>query len=191
MKYGFIKTKLDGTEHRFGTINKVQEEFRYTLPKVLDQGSNPICVPCSISAYLNWDLNSKDGNDTRDNNINVQDIFKHGGKEDGMLFKDAFNYLISLKKLNIYALVGGIEPLKTAIELNGPCVAALPVYNSTSNDFWNGAEYEGGHAISIVGWNKEGFIIRNSWGQSFGDNGYTTLPYSQFNKFIEIWTLIK
>ena len=34
-----------------------------------------------------------------------------------------------------------------------------------------------GHAILIVGWNETGFIIQNSWGKNWGDNGYAILPY--------------
>lgn len=30
----------------------------------------------------------------------------------------------------------------------------------------------------------------DSWGTSFGRGGYTTLPYSQFNKVREAWTLL-
>jgi len=30
----------------------------------------------------------------------------------------------------------------------------------------------GGHAVSIVGYTKDYFIIRNSWGPSWGDNGF-------------------
>lgn len=35
----------------------------------------------------------------------------------------------------------------------------------------------GGHAILIIGWNETGFIIQNSWGESWGDHGTAILPY--------------
>lgn len=34
----------------------------------------------------------------------------------------------------------------------------------------------GGHAICIVGYDKDYWIFRNSWGTSFGNEGYGTLP---------------
>lgn len=37
----------------------------------------------------------------------------------------------------------------------------------------------GGHAVSIVGYNRlnQRFLIRNSWGTSWGSRGYFTMPY--------------
>lgn len=38
----------------------------------------------------------------------------------------------------------------------------------------------GGHAVAIVGYDnvKQWFIVRNSWGTSWGDKGYCYMPYS-------------
>jgi len=38
----------------------------------------------------------------------------------------------------------------------------------------------GGHAVTLVGFNDETkqFIVRNSWGTAWGQNGYFTLPYA-------------
>ena len=36
----------------------------------------------------------------------------------------------------------------------------------------------GGHAVMICGWNKTGWIIQNSWGKNWGDNGRFILPFS-------------
>lgn len=61
---------------------------------------------------------------------------------------------------------------------------------SYNDDFWNGDEFMGGHAVAVVGYDETGLIIKNSWGTSFGRGGYTTLPYNQFNKVREAWTLL-
>lgn len=34
-----------------------------------------------------------------------------------------------------------------------------------------------GHMMLIIGWNESGFIIQNSWGSEWGDNGLAILPY--------------
>ncbi|MGI8582012.1 MAG: C1 family peptidase [Chitinophagaceae bacterium] len=37
-----------------------------------------------------------------------------------------------------------------------------------------------GHAISVVGYTKEGFIIQNSWGTGWGHKGFAILPYEDW-----------
>lgn len=38
----------------------------------------------------------------------------------------------------------------------------------------------GGHAFAIVGYNKEGFWVQNSWGESWGDNGVALWTYEDW-----------
>lgn len=182
MNYGYIKSKLTGEESKFKTIAKTPKEFKYKLPKVFDQGDKPICTACASHAFLNWE-HHKD--------FDLTTIFKNSQPEkEGAQLKNVFYYLKNEKLIDDYSIIGSIQTLKTAIILNGPCIGALPVYND-SLTFWKGSVLQGGHAIAITGWNDEGFIIRNSWGTSWGNNGYTILPYKDFNKFLELWTLIK
>ncbi len=205
VKFGFEPSVIDGTEHIFGAAGIQQQlpktySYRRFLPGVLNQGSESICVPCSISAYLNWKENLQTGS-KKDNKIDYHEIYKirtnHG---EGMTFKEAFKYLrhhgVSSKsgnlKINEYAMVKSIEDLRGALVMNGPCVGALPVY-SDRPEFWNkipGDGFYGYHAISIVGYNQEGFIIRNSWGTGFGNGGYTTIKFGEFNKLLEVWTIV-
>lgn len=35
----------------------------------------------------------------------------------------------------------------------------------------------GNHALTIFGWNNDGWLIANSWGTDFGDSGTAILPY--------------
>jgi hypothetical protein len=39
---------------------------------------------------------------------------------------------------------------------------------------------DGGHAIAIVGYTPQGFIIQNSWGPDWGAGGFALLPYEDF-----------
>ena len=206
MNYGFIPSKMDGTEVKFKKIKdfEIPEEYSYKkyMPEVINQGQRPICVPCSLSAYVNWSINTDTGDGKVDNKVNLDEIYESRttGGNDGMTFKDALKFLKhegvdtkeGVETIDRYALVGSFITLKQALILNGPCVGALPVYNSYAYDFWNkmdGDNLEGGHAVSIVGYNKEGFIIRNSWGKGYGDNGYSIIPYDEFDAFMEIWTI--
>ncbi|MBL8471609.1 MAG: C1 family peptidase [Rhodocyclaceae bacterium] len=38
----------------------------------------------------------------------------------------------------------------------------------------------GGHAIALVGYGREGFVVQNSWGTDWGAGGFALLPYEDF-----------
>lgn len=80
-------------------------------------------------------------------------------------------------------LFKSLTAIKKALQ-KGPLVTSMTVYSdfltyssgvykSTSN------RREGGHAISIVGYDdsKNAFIIRNSWGVDWGENGFAYVDY--------------
>ena len=204
--FGYAPSVLDGSEHVYNAPESLElpEEYDYRefISKVIDQGAEPICVPCSLSTWINWHINMATGSKD-DNGVNLNEIFEScGGTSVGMTFKDGLSYLrhhgVSTKKggqkINEYAMVRNIVSLRNALIANGPCVAALPVYDDTGYpQFWDSTRgsFKGGHAISIVGWTKEGLIIRNSWGKNFGDKGYTILPYGDFSKILEAWTIVR
>ena len=191
MIYGCVKSKLNGTEKIFNKIGKVPPAYRYTLPKVINQGNKPICTACAVSSFINWKYNCKDGNSTRDNKIDLIKLFKDGnGSADGAQLKDVIKAAQRDYNIKDYYLIKNIKQLQYALISNGPCVGGLMVQNSSIINFWDGNGNLGGHAIALVGYTKDGFIIRNSWGESYGSKGYSILPYYDFNKFFEIWTLI-
>ena len=91
-----------------------------------------------------------------------------------------------------YAKVETIDGLKESLVLNGPCYIAFPCYNYGTR-FWIQSGVDvllGGHAVTVIGYNEKGFILRNSWGESWGVSGYTTYPYEDWNAHWEIWTAI-
>lgn len=204
-KYGYTPSTIskDDKEFKVEQTMKLPNEYSFMkyLPKVLNQGSESICVPCSISAYLNWKLNLRTSR-IEDNDIDIYKLYsiRKAQREDGMEIKEALSYIkkegIKTLKGNVkikgFSRVGSIEMLKYALVMNGICIGALPVYNSNYDDFWNKTRgnFEGGHAIAIVGYDKKGFIIRNSWGASFGKKGYCHLNYEDFDLFYEIWTIL-
>jgi hypothetical protein len=207
MNYGFVASKMDGTEQEFKAVKGMEIPTKYSykkyLPEVINQGARPICVPCSVSAYINWNKNLETGDNHHDNKIDLSQIYKSRTTEgnNGMTFKDALHFLRhegvktenGTFKIKRYAKIGSIIQLKQAIVMNGPCVGGLPVYNEHIDNFWEecyNCNFLGGHAISIVGYNEEGFIIRNSWGKGYGSEGYSVMPYDDFGAFMEIWTVV-
>ena len=102
-------------------------------------------------------------------------------------YADAAEYMIAG-----YASIESIDGLKTALFENGPCVIALPVYNYTTRMWFKrlGDTQLGGHAMTSVGYDSNGFIIRNSWGDDWGDEGYTIFPYEDWGLQWEVWSTI-
>ena len=43
---------------------------------------------------------------------------------------------------------------------------------------------------TLVGWKKEGFILQNSWGYSFGTGGRIIFPFEDWKHVMEAWTIM-
>ena len=41
----------------------------------------------------------------------------------------------------------------------------------------------GGHAFALVGFNRIGFVVQNSWGLPWGNCGFGVLPYEEWVKY--------
>jgi len=95
-------------------------------------------------------------------------------------------------KIKGYAKIEDIDNMKLALNTNGVCLVAVPVYNNGPRMWLKeyGELMLGGHAMAVVGYNYEGFILRNSWGPEWGDKGYTILPYEDWRWIWEAWTTI-
>lgn len=102
--------------------------------------------------------------------------------------KDAKNF-----KIKHYAQVKTINGLKQVLASHGPCYIAFPVFNHGPS-FWkpenSNQKQTGGHAVTVVGYNSKGFILRNSWGRDWAKNGYTIYQYKDFGMHWEIWSTI-
>lgn len=47
---------------------------------------------------------------------------------------------------------------------------------------------DAGHAIAIVGYTYDGFIVQNSWGPEWGDKGFALLPYEDYLLHaVDVW----
>lgn len=195
---GYIASEFDGTEHKYDpALAELPEEFDYrdTMPPVLNQGRTSKCVAYSLTSVLDWRVNRILGvNKSNGFDIDLLYAQRKDKTQEGMMIKTALGYLrhhgLGGHKIDSYALVGSENALKSALVANGPCVGALPVYKENQRrDFWMGSEFAGGHCITIVGYTTKGFIIRNSWGQSWCNKGHVVIPFYDFGKFYEIWTM--
>ena len=196
---GCIKSTIDGTEYKFQERSiDLPAEFSYlgAMPPVLNQGRTYKCVCYSLCSYLDWKKNTYEG-DNDGGQYSVDELFsiREDKNAPGMTIKEALWYLrhngLSGTKIKDYAMVDTVKQLKQALLVNGPLVGGLPVYSDNRHDeFWKkGGKFQGGHCITVVGYNKQGIIIRNSWGTEWCSHGHVLMPYSDFGEFFEVWTM--
>lgn len=206
---GCNRSKIDGTEKIFASNIQLPSRFSLTsiMPPILDQGSTSKCVAYSLIACLDYIKNlSENDNDGEQFSIDYLYNLRSNRPDDGMDIKNGLHILvhngvkqIDNKNHNIitrlisgYAKVNSDVHLKCALMLNGPCPIALPV-KSYDQRFWAGGKNVlGYHCVVVTGYDERGFEIRNSWGRTWGVNGYTHITYDDFrNNVLEIWTLFK
>ena len=55
----------------------------------------------------------------------------------------------------------------------------------------NRVRNQGGHAFALVGYTEKGFIVQNSWGPSWGTNGFAILTYPDWVKHgMDAWVAV-
>jgi C1A family cysteine protease len=84
---------------------------------------------------------------------------------------------------------GSVAAWRRWISANGPLLTRLDVDRTWDDATDNGGNMDtyqpnttrGGHAVSIVGFTADRFIVRNSWSTTWGDKGfgYASLAYAQ------------
>jgi hypothetical protein len=111
----------------------------------------------------------------------------------GSLFQGssaAFYALAARLKIAGYFNLGTTpQAWRTWLASKGPILTRLNVdatwYAATTNhgnlDVYMPATARGGHAVALVGYTPDRFIVRNSWGVGWGDQGfgYASLAYAQ------------
>lgn len=170
----------------------------------IDYGFNNYLSP---QFFYNHRPNNYDDNNNNDDGMFGRDVMKllcdigicteneypygkiqHKNNIDSKISESALKH-----KIKSYARIDSIDTLKLSLFKNGPCLIAFPIYNY-SDQMWkknnDNDEIIGGHAMTVVGYNDDSFIIRNSWGKYWGDKGYCYYKFSDWNSHWEIWTIV-
>lgn len=69
----------------------------------------------------------------------------------------------------------------------------FPAKSSSKGGYWTipavtASPSDGGHAFAIVGYNREGFIVQNSWGEEWASGGCAVLTYDDWiNNAMDCW----
>ena len=128
------------------------------------------------------------------------DPSKFTDKPSDQCYSDAAKHKVS----SYQRLVQDLNQLKGCLAAGYPFVFGFTVYDSfESQEVASsghvplpapGEQELGGHAVMAVGYDdsNQWFLIRNSWGTSWGMQGYFTLPYSyltQASLSSDFWTI--
>lgn len=113
-------------------------------------------------------------------------------------------------KINAYRSLHSLLQIKQCLAFRQqPVLVGMEVYESFFDTGQNGEmniniageKHVGNHAVAVVGYEdlyfnilvgyKGYLIIRNSWGENWGDNGYFYMPYAYVNRghVWDFWTI--
>jgi C1A family cysteine protease len=192
-------------------------DYRKDALPIRDQGDQGSCAAMAGAAMKEWQERMDSGlteyfspqfiynnrEDPDEEGMNMRDLMgilkDHGDcQESVFLYGDLSKpperayELAAYFKIKGFAAVESAEELKAALYQYGPCIIAVPVYNYTER-MWkqkSGEKLLGGHALAVYGYNEQGFIIRNSWSDDWGQDGYCIMSFADFGLAWEYWSTI-
>lgn len=202
MKLGLYRSTLSKDEEKFSDYEfKIPSSFNYKniMPPIKDQKDTYTCVPQTLTTILDVIKNSNSNTKSKDNHFSIDELYnaRENKNLDGMSIKEGLDYLknkgLNGTKISNYALCMSTLTAKQAIFMNGPVAIGMRCYENSDDRYWlptRGSVSVGGHCTMLVGYNEKGFIMRNSWGRIYGEEGYIFLPNEDFNNYcFECWTI--
>lgn len=95
--------------------------------------------------------------------------------------KDEYAKEAAKSKLISYCRLYSEKEIKKAIMNQGAVVVGITTFEDCFGTHIKIPKADsvksGGHAMCCIGWNKDGWIIQNSWGKFWGDSGICYMPY--------------
>jgi hypothetical protein len=169
----------------------------YMTP-VEDQGSMPWCAAYSASTFAEAVLWRKNG---YHKDIDPGRLYRYAKTIDGDPNGDGTYLECALEALRhfghfpgkcevkvvqgpLFGSMSGLNDVKYAIHKYGCCIAGFNIsasWFSPRRGVVDGqGAPQGGHAVTICGYDEGGVLIQNSWGRDYGHEGRIYLPNSAF-----------
>ncbi len=189
--YGSLQSNLEGVDEYQVKPIPLPDKYRLKmgLRPILNQGDVGCCASVAITDIANYSMQLK-RKDTSKIKFDKLYYLRKNKSLDGMSMREAVEIYSSSFHEVTYAKVGNLIAFKTAILTNGPIAIGLPVRDIHNDMFWRGNNKQKiGHAVVLEGWDKNGFLLKNSWGYTYGHDGYITFPYEDFGSIFECWTV--
>lgn len=113
-------------------------------------------------------------------NHDVQEAMQNVWTNQNKLFGKAYP-----NRISTYYRITTNNQLKYALYHNGPVPIGIMLYdgyylNKNNVLCYNKNDNVFGHAVLVVGWTKDYWIIQNSWGKMWGDEGKFYIPKTNF-----------
>lgn len=122
-----------------------------------------------------------------------ESIYPYRDDESAQKPSDELYEIANHFKIANFARVTTTSGLKKALLEIGPCYIQLPLYG-TRPTFWRPTHHsdkpDGGHALTVIGYTEEGFILQNSWGADWNDDGCIVFPYDEWSVHWECWVSV-
>jgi len=182
--------------------------IRNNTPGFDDNRAEEILLSCSTAGSCNGGYISTASSYIRDTGLPPESYFPYtsSSSDDSCSnaapgWQDLASTIDSWTYITTYS--ASVSAIKDALYTYGPLVTTFDVYN----DFYSykGGVYEhvdgsylGGHAVLLVGYTDDAsvagggyFIVKNSWGTSWGESGYFNIAYSQVTSpvYFGTWTI--
>ena len=91
-----------------------------------------------------------------------------------------------------------VHAIKSALSEGYPVVFGMPVTQQWLNMLGGDTSYRGvtdkdpavgAHAMTLIGYSLDFFVVENSWGAGWGDAGLGYIPVTQVGSFFEAWVI--
>ena len=170
-----------------GSTIALPDTYQCDTLEVYNQGSEGSCVSCAATEMMyihDLQRNVKPSHD-------FPRLFHLRPNKDvnGMNPAEAFAILKSEDRIKAYARMRSAAALRQSIITHGAAMAVFKV-GSEGYRFWEGDSNLGYHAVALTGWTPDGLTVKNSWGVEWGNAGFTFLPWTEFGRILELWTIL-
>lgn len=121
--------------------------------------------------------------------ICIEDVFPYDNDKDPKAIPYDAKGLATDYKIGKYYRIKTVDALKKQLYDHGTAIITFNTYNN-KKDMWRKGKNDrllGSHAMTVVGYNEKGFILRNSWGKKWNGNGHTIFKYKDWKHAIEVW----
>ena len=180
------------------TANAICAQFDYEYKLKTNEFINPSRL------FLYYNEREIEGNVNEDAGAYIRNGIKSGAKT-GICTEHLYSYNVEKfkqrpsqecyveaekYKIDVYERISNLLELKQALAEENTVAFGFYVYKSFMSEKTattgimkkprKGEEMMGGHAVLCVGYDdvKKHIIVKNSWGEEWGDKGYFYMPYS-------------